>query len=56
MVFLVNSSCGFAGCVGWGWGGGGGGVLASGIHIPNFLTNYPMKLHDVHEYYSRTSA
>ena len=37
---------------------GVGSILASGIHIPNLLTNYPMKLHEiknyVHEYYSRT--
>ena len=36
-------------------GGGGGeeeeegrtGTLASGIHIPNLLTNYPTKLHEI---------
>ena len=51
MIFCFknfNPSCG---------SGGGGVILASRIHIPNLLTNYPTKLHEiktVHEYYSQT--
>ena len=30
---------------GWWWGGGG--ILPPGIGIPNLLTNYPMKLHEI---------
>ena len=33
--------------VGVGVGVGGGGGVASGIHIPNLLTNYPMKIHKI---------
>ena len=30
-----------------GGGGGGGCILASDMHIPNLLKNYPMKLHKI---------
>ena len=37
-------------------GGEGDGVLASGILIPNLLTNYPTKLHEIKTMCTNISA